>query len=41
MLPLLLSSGIVVSERGHRGEKQKWSSFLAGRFGELEIGVES
>ena len=41
MLPFLLLSEIVVSERGQRCAKQEQRKFLAGQFGKLEIGVES
>jgi hypothetical protein len=41
MLPLLLLSGIAVSKCGWKGAEQEQSSFLAGQFGKLEIGVGS
>ena len=41
MLPLLLSSGMIVSKCGQRGAKQEQSSVLAGWFDELGIRVES
>ena len=41
MLPHLLSSGIVVSKCGQRSANQEWSSFFAGLFAKLGIGIES